>query len=279
MPREAQMEDATAIAAAELRFREDLWRTAPIDAVEEAEVICRRFGPIQATVFGELPNATIMNHVQGAAEPGAVEGGHLAEAIEWLRSREVDYLVSVGLDRPGTRQAEDWLRSRGYERGSTVRRYTRTVPPPSQVDPVAGPVVIRELDALETEGMSHIIVNALNLPGLSTVLLLGLPDRPGWHCYSASLEGREVATGSLLVIDKLALICLDATLPEARRRGCQTALLRRRLREAGRLGCETVIAEVSDDHPTCRVATTNLERAGFTEIASLVNWRRPTGIA
>jgi GNAT superfamily N-acetyltransferase len=277
MPQEAQIQDATAIAAAELRFREDLWRTAPIDAVEEAEVRWRRFGPIQATVFGELPHATTVNHVQGAAEPGGVEGGHLAEAIEWLRSREVDYRVSVALDRPDTRLAEEWLHSRGYERGSAVRRFVRPIP--AQIDCAPLPIAIRELDALETEGMSHIVVNALDLPGLSTVLLLGLPDRPGWHCYSASLEGREVACASMMVIDKLALMCLDATLPEARHRGCQTALIKRRLRDARRAGAETAVAEVCDEHPAGRGAAANLERVGFTEIAGLVNWRRPSGIA
>jgi GNAT superfamily N-acetyltransferase len=276
MPREAQIEDGTAITAAELRFREDMWLTAPIDAVEEAEVKRCHFGPILATVFGDLPESSLMNLVQGAAEPGAVEGGHLAEAIEWLRSHEVDYLVSVALDRPGTRAAEDWLERRGYERGSKVRRFTRPLPAEPDVDPT--PVAIRRLAALETEGMSHIVVNALDLPGLSSVLLLGLPDRPGWHCYAASVEGTEVACGSMLVAEKLALLGLDATLPEARRRGCHKALIERRLRDAARAGCEAALAEVCDVLPTSRVAAANLERAGFAEVTGRTNWRRPTGI-
>ena len=45
------MFDGSAIAAAELGFREDLWRTAPGDAVEEAgPSAVERFGPILATV-------------------------------------------------------------------------------------------------------------------------------------------------------------------------------------------------------------------------------------
>lgn len=277
MPQGAQLEDGTAITAAELRFREDMWLTAPLDAVEEAEVKRRRFGPILATVFGDLPESSLMNLVQGAAEAGAVEGGHLAQAVEWLRSREVDYLISIAVDRPGTRTAEEWLEARGYERGSKVRRFMRTLPATTDLTP--GPVAVRRLEAIETEGMSHIVVNSLDLPGLSSVLLLGLPDRPGWHCYAASLEGMEVACGSMLAIGKLALLGLDATLPEARRRGCQTALIRRRLRDAAREGCEVALAEVCDILPTSRVAAINLERAGFVEVAGRVNWRRPSGIA
>src|SRR4029077_12197900 len=107
------------------RFREDLWRTAPSDAVQEAEVRMQRFGPILATVFADLPKVSLVNMVLGAAEAEAVDDGHLAAAIEWVRSREVDYRVSVSEDRPGTTAAEDWLASRGYEPGSAMRRYLR----------------------------------------------------------------------------------------------------------------------------------------------------------
>ena len=146
------MYDGSAVAAAQLRFREDLWRTAPSDAVQEAEVRMQRFGPILATVFADLPSVTLVNMVLGAAEPGAVDGGHLSAAIEWLRSREVDYRVSVSDDRPGTAAAEHWLASRGYERGSAMRRYLR--PATTRVDS-SDRVTIRELGALETERIDH----------------------------------------------------------------------------------------------------------------------------
>jgi GNAT superfamily N-acetyltransferase len=271
------MLDGSAIAAAELRFREDLWRTAPTDAVEEAEVRFCRFGPVLATVFGDLPDAGLLNLVQGVAEPKAVEDGHLAGAIEWLRSREVDFRISVAADRPGTKAAEDWLLSRGYERDSAVRRFVRPVA--TEIPALPRGVTIRELQALETEGMSHIVADTFELPGLATVLILGLPDREGWRCYTASVDGREAACGSLMVVDELGLLTLDATLPFARGRGCQRALIARRLADAVAAGCETVLAEVCGSDPVTPAAITNLKRAGFTEIAGRMIWRRPTGIA
>jgi GNAT superfamily N-acetyltransferase len=271
------MYDGSAIAAAELRFRKDLWRTAPSDAVQEAEVRMQRFGPILATVFADLPGVALLNTVLGAAEPTAVEDGHLGAAIEWLRSREVDYTVSVSEDRPGTTAARDWLLSRGYEPGSAMRRYLR--PTTTRVAATPTEIAIRELDAFQTEGMSHIVTKSLGLSGLATVLIFGLPDQDGWRCYSARLDGTEVACGSMLTIDKLALLALDATLPDARGRGCQTALIARRLVDAARAGCESVVAEVCDGHPTTPSAIANLTRAGFLEIPGAVNWQRPTGIA
>lgn len=271
------MYDGSAVAAAELRFREDLWRTAPSDAVQEAEVRMQRFGPILATVFADLPSVTLLNMVLGAAEPSAVDGGYLSAAIEWLRSREVDYRVSVSEDRPGTTAAEDWLASRGYEPGSAMRRYLR--PATTRVADSSSGVTIRELDALETEGMSHIIAKSLKLSGLATVLIFGLPEQEGWRCYSARLDGREVACGSMLTMDKLALLALDATMPAARGHGCQTALIARRLADAARAGCENVMAEVCDEHPATPAAVSNLTKAGFLEIPGAINWGRPTGIA
>jgi GNAT superfamily N-acetyltransferase len=271
------MYDGSAIAAAELRFREDLWRTAPSDAIEEAEVRRRWFGPILATVFGDLPDTSLMNLAQGVAETGAIEGGHLARAIEWLRWREVDYRVAVADDRPGTKAAEDWLLSRGYERGSKVRRYLRPATT-GDADTPNG-VAIRELGALETEGMSHIVTKSLELPGLATVLMFGLPEHDGWRCYAANLDGKEVACGSMLIIDKLALLALDATLPAARGHGCHTALIARRLADATRAGCDSALAEVCDGPPASPAAIANLRRAGFLEIPGVTNWRRPTGIA
>jgi hypothetical protein len=269
--------DGAAVAAAELRFREGLWRSAPLDAVHEAEVRVRRFGPVLATVFGDLPDAGLMNLVAGAGEAGAGEAGHLPRAVEWMRSREVDYLVSVAADRPGAGAAAAWLAERGYERDSTVRRFLHpgTVPE----EPGDGPLEIAELGPLDTEGMSHIFGTALGLPGLATILLMGLPTQAGWHCYRASLGGREVACGSMLVAGRVALLGLDATVPEARGHGCQSALITRRLVDAGEAGCDTVVAEVCREHPGGAVAVGNLLRAGFEEIPGRVNWRRPRGLA
>jgi hypothetical protein len=270
--------DGAAIAAADLCFREGLWRSAPLDAVHEAEVRSRQFGPILATAFGDLPRLRLMNLVQGAAEADAIDSGHLSTAIDWMRSREVDYLVSVLTDRPGSERAESWLASRGYERDSTIRRFLHPgMQGPESIDP--GPLEIAELGPLDTEGMDYIFGTTFNLPCLASLLLMGLPTQAGWRCYSASLGGREVATGSMLILGRVALLGLDATLTEARNHGCQTALITRRLTDATKLGCNTIVAEVCPNHPASPAAVRNLLGIGFEEIPGKVNWRRPHGLA
>lgn len=72
--------------------------------------------------------------------------------------------------------------------------------------------------------MSHIFSDSLDLPNLATILMIGLPRFEGWSCYAAYLDEREVACGSMLISGGVALFGLDATLPDFRGRGCQSAL-------------------------------------------------------
>jgi GNAT superfamily N-acetyltransferase len=83
----------------------------------------------------------------------------------------------------------------------------------------------------------------------------------------------------MLVLGKVGLLGLEATLPEARGHGCQTALLERRLIDARKEGCDVVVAEVCDGRPATPDAVRNLDHLGFEEIAGLTTWRRPSGIA
>lgn len=265
--------DAAAIAAAELRFREGIWSAAPHDAVDELEIRKQWFGPILATVCAGLADAAEMNMVQGAAEPGAVAGGHLANAVEWLRSWEVDYLVPVASDRPESEAAEAWLAERGYEQGHTLRRFVRALrsnglEPETAID-------VRKLTARATEGMSLIFADAVGLSHLATVPLLDLPEIEGWNCYSAYLEGREVACGAMLLGTGVAMLGLDATAAEARERGCNTALIRRRLRDAASAGCHTVVAEACDVPGERSTGASNLRREGFVEAGRSIAWHRP----
>lgn len=265
--------DPAAIAAAELHFREGIWGAAPRDAIDELEIRKRWYGPVLATTCAGLPDSALMNTVQGAAEPGAIEDGHLPEAVEWMRSHEVDYLVQVASDRPGSETTEAWLAQRGYEQGLTMRRYLRPAAAPSAG---SGALVdVRELTAADTEGMSLIFADAIGISDLATVPLLGLPDLDGWHCYAAYLDEREVACGAMLLDDGMAVLGLDATAPDARHRGCQTALIQRRLAEAALAGCTTVLAE-SCEVPADRAgAGRNFLRAAFVEAGRTVGWRRP----
>jgi hypothetical protein len=260
------------------RFRRDMWNSVVPEAISESGIEVQKFGPVQATAFGDLPEAHQLQQIQGAAEPGAVEDGHLAAAVEWMRAREVDYRIPVAAGRPGASDAERWLGGRGYERGAGWVKMVRDGSPPDfHVDPEI--VIYRlGLDEAEGEGLSTIAAEAMELPLVAGTLFFSLPQRNGWHCYTAALDPEEapVATGSMLIVGGVAQLGAGTTLEEARGRGCNAALLHRRLRDAHLAGCHTLFVEVGEcDLASWSAITRNLREAGFEEAYEGRNWQRP----
>jgi len=96
---------------------------------------------------------------------------------------------------------------------------------------------------------------------------------PGLVQYVAHREGVLAGGGSLRIIDGIAQLAGAATLPEHRRRGVQSALLRARLVDAARSGCDIAIVTTQ---PASK-SQENVQRAGFSLLyARAVMVRQPT---
>ncbi len=270
--------DSAVLERVAQRFRRDIWHSVVPDAVTDSGIEVEQFGPVQATAFAELPEVGTLNQIQGAAEPGAVEGGHLARAVEWMRGREVDYRVPVAEARPEAQAAQAWLDGRGYERGDSWTKFVRDGSLPDL--PPNPEIAIYQLGAQEGdgEGLSAIAASALQLPFTAGTLFFALPQLEGWRCYTAALDLDEgiVATASMLIAGGVAQFGPGTTAEHARSHGLHLALLRRRLIDAHALGCHTVFVELGDCESgplaaTCR----NLQRAGFRPAYESHSWQRP----
>src|ERR1700759_955694 len=79
--------DPQALDTIEHCFWRELWESLPEAVAAEHGVELARFGPVQANVVRELGHVRMLNLVLGAAEPGAVAGGHLEDALTWTRER------------------------------------------------------------------------------------------------------------------------------------------------------------------------------------------------
>lgn len=97
---------------------------------------------------------------------------------------------------------------------------------------------------------------------------------PGLVSYLAEHDAALAGGASLRIIDGLAQLCGAATLPDHRRRGVQSALLRARLVDAAHDGCELAIVTTQ---PASK-SQENVQRAGFTLLyARAIMVRQPRG--
>src|SRR6266516_1919015 len=268
--------DPAALDEIEKQYWRDIWRTALYDAVVEKRIDLARFGPVQAAIVSGEPEVPAVNFLLGAATPGAVEGGHLADAIEWVDFHDVDYRVSVPPCLAGAGAAEDWLNRNGYERGEGWAKLVRDTSPPRFSEPEG-----IEVDELETDDeceiltFSELMAESMGPPHWTMTSFFDLRDLEGWRCYRAidDPSGYLVASAAIRIDEGVAEIGF-ATTPEATGGGVgQVALLHRVITDAA-AGCHTLTAQTGPERPMA--SRCGLLRAGFEEAYVRPDWRLPS---
>jgi hypothetical protein len=93
----------------------------------------------------------------------------------------------------------------------------------------------------------------------------------GSLCLLAEWAGRPIASASLGLGDHVAVLAGASTIPSARNRGAQRALLQARLKIAAERGCDLVMMGASPGSTSQR----NAERQGFRIAYTRIKWRKP----
>lgn len=93
----------------------------------------------------------------------------------------------------------------------------------------------------------------------------------GDRMFVALAAGRPVASAILHVTDGVATVGGMSTVPSARGRGIQAAMLRHRIRLASRAGCDVVVSTAMSPG-----SARNLVRAGFAHVFTIETWERPS---
>ncbi len=264
--------DRRALDRGERLFWGDVWRSVPAELGREGGVELREFGSVQASIATALPGVGMMNLVLGATEPGAVEDGHLAAAVEWAGSHGVHCYVPVTPGLPESGAAESWLRANGFAQGYAWMKFVRDPHPPRFAAPE---VEVVELNDPAEAPFGMIAATGFGMPAWASAFFAELPGRDGWRCYVARVDGEARACGAMQIHAGVAEFGIGATLEPARGRGCQLALLHRRIADAVEAGCHTLFVETGERVPD-RPSTSyrNILRAGFEEAYLRPNWHR-----
>ncbi len=263
--------DPLALDAIERLFWREVWDSVPAVVAAEHGIEWRRFGPVEVTVVGDLPQVGMLNLVLGATEPEALAGGHLEAALRWARERGVSPYVPVTPALPETAAVESWLAANGLSPAYAWMKFVRDAHPPRFR--VSEEVEVFELTAGDGEPFGMIAATGFGMPAWAAAFFAELPGREGWRCYGARVDGELGACGAMLIDSGVAELGIGATLEPARRRGCQLALLRRRILDAAEAGCHTLFVETGErveDRPAGSYR--NILRAGFEEAYLSPNW-------
>jgi len=262
--------DPAALDRAERSFWREIWESVPPEVAAEHGIELREFGSVQATTTGALPQVPMLNLLLGAPEAAASD---LADAVAWAEEHGISPYVPVTPGLEGSGAAEAWLREHGFEPAYAWMKFVRDPHPPRF--PAPDGVEVVELGSADEEPFGAIAAVGFGLPAWGAEFFARLPGRPGWRCYVARVEGKAQACAAMLVEDGIAEFGVAATLEEARGRGCQTALLHRRICDAAEAGCHTLFVETGERVPDRPSASyRNILRAGFEEAYLRPNWQR-----
>lgn len=186
-----------------------------------------------------LPELDFVNRIYG--KPDDLEAAHALYCAVGLRP----WLEWVG-------EGPEW---------PTVGEHAVVVGPPAAPEPEL------EVREGEREVFARTFVQAVGAPDAHRAPLEAWDAR----LYVAYVDGRPAGAGALYIADGIGQLANAATLTELRGRGAQTALIRRRIRDAAAAGCELVSSGASAGSQSLR----NLERAGLRLVYTKTACRAP----
>jgi hypothetical protein len=123
---------------------------------------------------------------------------------------------------------------------------------------------IATVSARDSARFGEVACAGFGIPASAAPALASIVGRPGWFPLLAWDGARPVACAALFVQERIGWLGIAATLPAARRRGAQSALLARRLELGAAAGCRTFTVETAPDTPEKpNPSFHNVVRAGF----------------
>ncbi|HEY0390101.1 MAG TPA: hypothetical protein VGC63_00145 [Solirubrobacterales bacterium] len=269
--------DAVALDEAEKRFWRGLWDTAVEDAVVDLGIDMVRFGPVEAAVVVEEPEAPALNFVLGAAATGAVEDGYLPAAVEWMERHEVEYRVPLAPGLPELAAAEEWLSRHSYRLLAGPAKLLRDGSPPHFLPP-PGIDIYERVDPWEDEGFGDPLAESLGLANWAATFFFDLPGARGWRCYCAVDGDEPLAYVAMRAHEGIAVLALASCLVGERDGLGQRAVLHRCIADAAAAGCETMAVAEAGCEPAVGDRQ-SLLRAGFEDAVRTVTWQSRARVA
>jgi hypothetical protein len=144
-----------------------------------------------------------------------------------------------------------------------------TVPQPAAPPPAVG-VVVRRVEASDLDVFLRLWTTETPITERELRQLLGRAEFSRWQCYVAEVDGQPVAHAAMYLDREanVAVFAAGGTLPEARGRGAQLALLRQRLVDAAEARIDVAVCQARPGS----ISERNLQRAGLRIAYTVAVW-------
>ena len=249
----------------------ELWAAAPTELAARHGIASTELGGALCTAVGEQ-ESTMLNRVVGLGldEPATEE--QLEEIEAFFAPHGQQYYVSLS---PKAKPSDlpDRLARRGFGDGYAWMKFTRgpEEPPPAQTV-----LRVEEIGPERGADFGEVVAAGYELEPFTAPWLAELP-KTSWRCYVA-YDGEEPAGAAALYVGPrgAGYLCFAATRPEHRRKGAQSALLDRRIRDAAKAGCTELFTETGERIPMKPSNSyRNILRYGFAEAYLRPNYLSP----
>lgn len=251
------------------------------------EDMLRVFPPPLAQVFGlesaEINHALFLmaskvpqfqfNWLAGTGLNGD-DGQSIPEAVRRFRQAGQHRFIVQIPPGPNSRNCVTRARAAGLvEQPLAWAKFCR---PTSGAPVVTTPFTIREVGADESAMFAATAVAGFGMPPPLATWLARVVGRPNWHAY-VSFAGSEPAGAAALYVEgDFAWLGIGATKPDMRKRGGQSALLARRIADAGKFGAKYAVTETGVPQPGQPAPSyANILKAGFEIAYVRPNWGEP----
>ncbi|MGW4490282.1 GNAT family N-acetyltransferase [Amycolatopsis sp. NPDC004368] len=255
----------------------DFMGGAPAELRSKLGIEIFQDGPVRALYVRE-DSSMFFNRAGGF---GSDRGKITAESVERVRDffREAGAAASSILVAPPLRP-QNWAKTAaalGFTEGATyvklgceVETALLTLDGSSSLDPA---LRVGEVESAQAHEWAGVMMSTFGFDRALVDAAAACVGRPGWRQFAAWEEDRIVGVGSVFLHGECAQIFGGATVPGARRRGVQTALLTARAGAAGAAGCRWLVAETGAERPGEHNSSLhNMLRTGFEPLYERTSW-------
>jgi len=216
----------------------DLVAAAPPAAAAQAGIAVVAFDGVTLCTAPGLPSPEFNRAVGVGADGADPPEATLDAVISGLRAGAPGTSVVQVVDRPENAGLLTRLAARGLTR--TLRPWVVLTRAADAIPPAPTRLAVRRIGPPEAAAAGRVFSRGYGLPSFFDDWAAALVGRPGWSACAAFDGPDMVAVAFLFRRGGRAMLGGAATLPAARGRGAQRALMRLRLKEARAAGATVV---------------------------------------